>query len=804
MAGNLSNTTVAALVGLSLVVGIALARRRAAPAPVRTSADDSPSSTSSSLASSSSTAPQKSTIESSTSSENDDDSDDDKDKAKHARDIARGYEERRENYDPLTGQWVTQAEVEEVVSADILFTVKHRTWPKSQDYSNERDYISVAMKSEVLVECVRKVVKEVEEAYEREPSLDANHLYLHVEELRAILKEKELALAAKNDGPSSPAPDAADAEAEEDKGSDAPKDQVELPTEAYVAHLKILVEFIDKLFAPTKEKLARLQASAQISFSLLWALFPVGAIVESTDPDCDEKFCFELNSGSYQMTRDGLVFSLTGTRILHNGTRFTRSSITTRITSFKSLRRLSSLPAKPASEGLVKMLRERGRRYVELTEKVRFVEYKGSLLQVFGCGMERKVIKMRAEGRAVVDTKSYRRMNPTRAQNNDWDGEEDDDYFDYEYANQHNHHGGGRGHGHLATVLGAGESVSEELWHLLPPTVFGFSLVQREWREMMVTQFEDVAFNEKAWDQLVLENDQKDLIRGLVEQNSLHSKGRAEVRSSSSASVVKEQDTEPEKEVEKAEEGGKPPKMVDFIAGKGGGLVIALHGRPGVGKTLTAEAVAEHLKVPLYSIGAGELGVTADVLEKRLRDTLDVASTWGAVMLIDEADVFLEQRSLHDVARNAMVSCFLRLLEYHSGILVLTTNRIRTIDPARFSIALTYPDLDAAKRKQIWQTFIECAGFKIVDANPDSDTTGISNKYLTKLAQKPFNGRSIKNIVRTAQALAASKGEGMKEEHVGTVMRLSERFMEDFKEADEEGIYDVKGEGWKDRQNFFS
>lgn len=56
------------------------------------------------------------------------------------------------------------------------------------------------------------------------------------------------------------------------------------------------------------------------------------------------------------------------------------------------------------------------------------------------------------------------------------------------------------------------------------------------------------------------------------------------------------------------------------------------------------------------AIGAGELGVNADVLEKRLRDVLDVGGSWGAVLLIDEADVFLEERSLHDVSRNAMVS----------------------------------------------------------------------------------------------------------------------------------------------------
>jgi hypothetical protein len=37
------------------------------------------------------------------------------------------------------------------------------------------------------------------------------------------------------------------------------------------------------------------------------------------------------------------------------------------------------------------------------------------------------------------------------------------------------------------------------------------------------------------------------------------------------------------------------------------------------------------------------------------------------VILLDEADVFLEQRTLVDMERNALVSVFLRALEYYDG-----------------------------------------------------------------------------------------------------------------------------------------
>lgn len=59
----------------------------------------------------------------------------------------------------------------------------------------------------------------------------------------------------------------------------------------------------------------------------------------------------------------------------------------------------------------------------------------------------------------------------------------------------------------------------------------------------------------------------------------------------------------------------------------------------------------------------GELGTTVEKLEEKLREILEVAHLWNAVILLDEADIFLEKRSDNDIHRNAMVGIFLRLLE---------------------------------------------------------------------------------------------------------------------------------------------
>lgn len=120
----------------------------------------------------------------------------------------------------------------------------------------------------------------------------------------------------------------------------------------------------------------------------------------------------------------------------------------------------------------------------------------------------------------------------------------------------------------------------------------------------------------------------------------------------------------------------------DIIKGKGQGLVGLLCGNPGCGKTLTAEAVSEATRRPLLVMNAGDLGTTPEDVDTALKHLLQVAEMWGALLLLDEAEVFMQRRSLEDLTRNALVSIFLRHLEYYKGIMILTTNMPGQCDPA--------------------------------------------------------------------------------------------------------------------------
>lgn len=187
------------------------------------------------------------------------------------------------------------------------------------------------------------------------------------------------------------------------------------------------------------------------------------------------------------------------------------------------------------------------------------------------------------------------------------------------------------------------------------------------------------------------------------------------------------------------------------------------------------------MKCPLYMVSAGELGTDSRVLETELQRILDICHAWGAILLLDEADVFLEKRNMHDLHRNALVSIFLRQLEYFQGILFLTTNRVETFDDAfqsRIHIALRYDSLDLRAKKAIFKMFVERARAQLKE---EDGKIVFTDEDYDSLARHDLNGRQIKNTVIRAQALAVNKGEPLAMMHVRQILDVQVSFDRDLK-----------------------
>jgi hypothetical protein len=202
----------------------------------------------------------------------------------------------------------------------------------------------------------------------------------------------------------------------------------------------------------------------------------------------------------------------------------------------------------------------------------------------------------------------------------------------------------------------------------------------------------------------------------------------------------------------------------DIVQGKSGGVVIITSGPPGTGKTLSAEVYAEKVERPLYVVQCSQLGTCPDALEKKLQEVLERAIRWNAILLIDEADVYIHERGA-DIQQNAVVGVFLRLLEYYSGVLFLTTNRATIIDDAIVSRAIAhvrYAIPTAVESEMLWDILSTQYGVTFSPAT----CRVLAERF------KGVSGRSIKQLIRLGKALAQSRKEPLTVDTIAWVSKF--------------------------------
>lgn len=251
---------------------------------------------------------------------------------------------------------------------------------------------------------------------------------------------------------------------------------------------------------------------------------------------------------------------------------------------------------------------------------------------------------------------------------------------------------------------------SEEELLIASPVVLGFSFSEKHWLEFSLSGISDIKWQTEAFESLVLPAQIKQNLKGLVSSHRFNA----------------------------------AKTIDDVIVGKGKGLNVVLHGPPGVGKTLTGESIAEFLRCPLYMVSSGELGTSAKQLEHDLNLIMEITHAWGAILLLDEADVFLEARQPHDIHRNALVSVFLRLTEYYQGILFLTTNRVATFDEAfqsRIHMGIRYEQLTPRARKKIWMQYV---GKVLAMDEGEGKSRPFADSDFDELSRKEMNGRQVR------------------------------------------------------------
>jgi SpoVK/Ycf46/Vps4 family AAA+-type ATPase len=210
------------------------------------------------------------------------------------------------------------------------------------------------------------------------------------------------------------------------------------------------------------------------------------------------------------------------------------------------------------------------------------------------------------------------------------------------------------------------------------------------------------------------------------------------------------------------------------------------------------------------SLTIADLGAREDAIETNLTKWFALAQKWRAILLLDEADIFLERREHKDLAHNGIVSgrlnsmhplwiwvtdcilkAFLRKMEFFRGLLFLTTNRVGHIDEAfisRVHVIIGFEKLDSNQRKKIWKSFLD--KLRAERKGQIRVTPACTNYVLgDEMSSMEWNGREIRNALQTAIALAEydlrrseDYEEGMEITvegiHFQKVMKMSRSFRE--------------------------
>ena len=330
-------------------------------------------------------------------------------------------------------------------------------------------------------------------------------------------------------------------------------------------HLTLLLSWIKTHFELDIAAYERCtsQPHKVIAYDRLWTLFPPGTVAYCKL--LSQNRAFRINDTYYDTGELSPCMGLRAEFVDFDGERLGTRNIELAVPKYQGTRELSDLAAIPLDliddvSDLREELLARGRKF-EAHIGQHFVQYDGIAIKKTPEGYARFTVN----GRVMIDCKTYHRLEP----NDSFNAKNfNDDSTKMERSRK-------RAVGHLTFAGTDGErkfeKLSEQNLLLTNATVRGYSFTAKRFLEFFVEDISEIEWNTKCFDDLVLDAAIKKTVQALV---STHSKKRE--------------------------------SFDDIVKGKGMGLVCVLHGPPGVGKTLTAECVAEFVKRPLYMVSSGD------------------------------------------------------------------------------------------------------------------------------------------------------------------------------------------------------
>ncbi|CAG8667864.1 10953_t:CDS:2, partial [Scutellospora calospora] len=336
-------------------------------------------------------------------------------------------------------------------------------------------------------------------------------------------------------------------------------------------YLKRLIRFIEKEYKQTIKNRERMVTSKAVSYEMLWVFYTenldiwyrcamsgqqVGGIITSTQQFEHPQYCFRVYIDVIE----------------YDGVGFKHCKLERDIDKFDGEVSFSDLPVVPfehstAQDFLKESIIANGKQFFELSSGHHFMSYEGPLVRERNLRIE----KFKADGRVMIDLQSFATMNPDYNMGNS----KPPNKCDVKMLKEKN------------TYIKTNELHKDSNYFLASALVYGFSFSVKEWGLFEVSKFSDIVFDIDALDHVVMAQNKKKMLEGLVSQ---------------SGDPIRNINDQLDNSLDQS------MKSLDPIANKGNGCIFLCYGPPGTGKTLTAQSVAEYLRLPLWVLTVRELG----------------------------------------------------------------------------------------------------------------------------------------------------------------------------------------------------
>ncbi|OJD25638.1 hypothetical protein ACJ73_02991 [Blastomyces percursus] len=507
-------------------------------------------------------------------------------------------------------------------------------------------------------------------------------------------------------------------------------------------HVDMLIKYIKETYASNNpEPFATSEEGREITYDLLWTMFKPVIFVYSTFLGTGKPRCVMFDAGDEKTKMNGIkYFSLDCRYLDFDGEVFGEAGTQLEVVRFHGPRPIHNLDAfpldhHPNKSDAMKSLINCGRNFCDLKgQHIRHCRGR-AFVQVRG-----EIVQISINSRIMVDPAFFRQMNPNyaRPRINQRSESYSGSSIDLDAILDNNQDQPKR---EQVKSNGVNPSEMKDADFLICcPTVLGY-FSENLWMEFAVADLDQVQWSSVPFENLRILSQQRDTLLALAKTRL-----------------------------------GLVPSIPfdDFVTGEGRGLNVLLYGGPGLGKAFTAEAMAEHLQRPLHRVAVGEL-IHDKCLEERVSDIFKIANHFNAILLVNEAGVFLHGRSIGG-AHDHSVTVFLRKLEYFWEILFLITNRVDEFDDAvlsRMHYKLKYEDLSRESRREIWRNFLS-------KAHTHKGSAQVSDDELYKLEGLDLGARDIKNLVLIAHALATVHEDHVSYAHLEQAVDSNDEFAEAF------------------------